>query len=228
MGSVPDDVSYEWMFPQDQGNQGQFGACVSFAIASFMETALKKHHGINISISRRALYAMAQRQFEPQWLGKDSGLFCEDGLRTAEQGYVRDEDWPYAASPDSFFDEVPATLVRSDEKLLKYVRVTGSEDPVETRFEKMHVALDKLGNLLLGQTFPTDWFAAGADRKVTANPVQGEAGGHEMIVAGSSRSRRFIVARCAWENYGDRGWIEIPWDVAAEFAPLDVYAAVAP
>lgn len=226
---VPDEVSYEYLFPDDQEDQGAFGACVSFAVAGVYEAALKKHHGITARISRRALYVMSQFAFQKQWIGSDSGLYGADALRTLETlGHVPFEAWPYDVAAPEFFNAVPSSLVQADHKLLSFRRVTGSEDPSVMRFEKIHVALAETGPLVWGQTWPSDWFTCSADRKLTATPRQGIAGGHEVKIVSSSRSRRFATLRCAWPSWGDRGYARVPWDVLAEFAPDDVSALVVP
>jgi len=202
--------------------------CVSFAAGAFIEAAVKKHHGIDLAISRRALYSMSQRAYEPQWIGQDSGLYAADALRTLElNGYVKEADWPYGAPAATFFDPVPASLVHADHRLLSFRRVTGSEDPPAVRFEKAHVAMSESGPLLFGMTWPEDWFYP-KGRVLTPKPTGGIAGGHEVLGGASSRSRRITVVRCAWKGYGQNGWVEIPWDVSPEFAPSDVYCALAP
>ncbi len=225
---VQDSVSYEYLFPHDQGDQDPWGACCSFAAASFLETALKKHHGVDLTISRRAIYAMAQKRFHHSWIGTDSGLYGSDVLGVLQlDGVVKDADWPYNVAKERFFDAVPQSLVQTDHRLLSFRRVTGSEDAPVTRFEKMHVALSENGCLLIGMTWPEAFFYP-EGRKLPAKPAGGIAGGHEIICVASSRSRRVAVVRCAWAGYGDRGFVEIPWDVSGEFAPSDVYCALAP
>lgn len=232
---VQDTISYEWMFAHDASNQGDFGSCVSWALKQFIETALKKHHGIDVSISARALYQMAQAKYEPQWLGTDSGLYAEDALRTLESpGYVLERDCPYPVPGSGmpiadFLKPVPIALVHGDHRLLNFHRVTGTEDPPAVRFEKTHAALDATGCVLMGFNWAGGWFGCGKDRKLAAQPSGGLAGGHEVIGLASSRSRRFTTIRCAWGNdWADRSFAEVPWDVNPEFAPLDVYSATAP
>jgi C1A family cysteine protease len=204
---LPDDVSYVSLFrPKSDPltNQGPYGACVLFATAAMFEALLKKHHGVDITISRRAAYWLTQYLYEHDNLGQDDGTYAADALQVLrDHGHVLNSVWPYPdpnapAEPlDQFFASVPPADVVPSWEIGSYVRVGGSESG-SGLVELLEKALYTHGPVAIGVSWANEWMEPGPDGVLAPHPTQGVAGGHEIVAAGYSRGKRAFLIGNNW------------------------------
>ncbi|GAC1607125.1 MAG: hypothetical protein NVS3B3_09340 [Aquirhabdus sp.] len=224
---LPSEYDYKYLLGPIE-DQAHVGACVLFTATTIIEAFLKKHENVHIDISERAAYALTQQYYEQSSLGQDEGTYAADVLAMfRDVGYVLLQDWPnYSTATSDYFVTVPTAIIKKDHRVTNFVRVGGNEDNQNDLLLKMKKALFKHGPLAVGMPWPDDsrWFNLKSDGMLPVPASSAVAGGHEIVYAGWNDPRQSWLVRNHWsENWGDKGYAWLPYNVQPMFMPSDVY-----
>jgi C1A family cysteine protease len=215
------NVSYEYLFGpvEDQGN---FGSCVAFATSALSEAIIYKRTHTRVEMSEAAIYSLTKHNFESTLLN-DEGLYVGDALKVLELiGYVPAAAFPYRDDAATCLAAVPQSLIKTDHELKGFERVGGNETDPATLVQAMQHALIQKGPIAIGIDFQQDWFNPDPQGYLTAKPVQGTAGGHEMVIVGYSTNKQAFRIRNSWSaNWGDNGYCWLPF--SSSVLPSDAY-----
>jgi C1A family cysteine protease len=227
--NLPPSVDYTNFAPPVQ-DQGEIGSCVSWGNAKLLELYHRKIHNVETLVSARAIYSSAKHQFQPQDL-TDDGLNVSDGLNIIKQFYVLESDYPSSDNKSNQFHEwiaiVPANIHKTDYLIKDF-------ESVPSDVQSLKQALFERGPAVIGINFANEWEDCDNTGRLQSTGLT-SAGGHCMMVVGyddnfvnlDNTKGAFKISNSWGENYGDKGYIYLPYNVNKEFFFSDIYTVSA-
>jgi hypothetical protein len=194
-------------------NQGQIGSCTANAAVGALEYHCKRRDGQSPDLSRLFVYFNARRMRGT--VMEDTGAFIREAMASVLAfGACTEESWPY--DPFRFAMEPPpdAYAEAIKHEALQYARVDGGQGAI--------LALAQGLPVVFGTVIPERCYVEAAASGVIPPPRADERnapgqGGHAMLIVGYDNRRRMFIVRNSWgEDWGDRGYCWIPYDVMDE------------
>jgi hypothetical protein len=213
-GSIPDRVDLR-PFCTPVENQGQLGSCTSNASVGALEFLYKKRDGRAVDFSRLFVYFNARRMAGRT--AEDSGCYIREAMASILAfGACRENTWPYNAGR---FTEEPIQQAYSEALqygAILFSRVNGSMGAISALAEGYPV--------VFGIALPSRCYEEAATTGVIPQPTEEERqapheSGHAMLIVGfDKRDERFIVRNSWGEEWGDRGYCTMPFNVIENFS----------
>jgi hypothetical protein len=186
------------------------GSCTANAAVGALEYHYKRRDGRSPELSRMFVYFNARRMRGQVMM--DSGAQIREAMASVMAfGVCREELWPYdpalfavEPTPDAYNDA-------SIHEAVEYARVDGGQGAISALAEGLPV--------VFGTTIPMRCYEEAATTGVVPAPRADERadpmqGGHSMLIVGYDNTERMFIVRNSWgEEWGDRGYCKIPFDV---------------
>lgn len=215
---LPEKVDLRsWVMSVEQ--QGAIGSCVANGVTSACELIAAKH-GENIQLSRMFLYN-ATKEFEGR-LGEE-GLYTRDAYKVARKyGMALEADYPYDLAMDDVAPSDEAYALADDYRVHRYEKVIHWRDKYfEGRMHDIKSALHE--GMPVGVSFLVNatLYDIKGDPKThdyrMINKDRPDIGGHFMLIVGyDDTTKRFIVLNSWGEEWGDRGYGHLPYQIIDE------------
>ena len=204
------DLSKSFTVVKDQGEKG---ACSTFALVSILEYILKKNGKSEADLSEEFVYYNVRRNLGE--IGKDAGSSLMSVLRTLSEDGVCHEKFCKYNEDD--LDTEPSKEAYEDAKKLRVVKALGV-DPKDIRSaisEGYPVAI----SLKIFDSFaPVEGFIP----MPTPTDIVGKKGNHAMVIVGYDNETRFYRVRNSWgRHFGDKGYCYIPYSYIENKAYLN-------
>jgi C1A family cysteine protease len=201
-------------FFSDIRNQGEEGACASFAAVSVFEY-FQHRYGIseNSDMSPAFAYYNARLRNGRSTLGKGSSI--ADNIEAMhDHGVCHEEKWPYSKEN---IDQKPSEEAFNDAKsqtVLEAANVQIDADPDVTLRNMKSALCDGYPVLISLKVY--DSFSA--PNGFVPHPTEEELASsaddarHALVLCGYSDEHRFFIARNSWgKQFGDKGYCYIPY-----------------
>lgn len=199
---LPPRVSYKYLC-DEVDDQGQHNTCVAHGAVGMSEDFYYKRHGLTqrVELSRRALYYLAKKTYEPGDMN-DDGLAVDEGLKVLRDiGYVLESEWPYT---DNLFEPVPENLIRKDWMLKDFVNVPLDAVSIKT-------ALYQHGPVVVGSQWPGEWDNPDENGMLATN-VSPSSDGHCWRIIAYDDARSAGLMRNSWgPNWALGGYAWVPY-----------------
>ena len=187
-------------------DQGQLGACTSFATGEAIRYARRKQGLQDFPLSHLYLYFNSRPANQK---GVDSGASLKDTVKSAaKMGDCQEEDWPYDIT--RFASRPPAKSYKDalKDRALSYMRVT--QDP-----NQMKNCLAQNFPIVIGFTVYSSFESAQvASSGIVPMPGPSEQvlGGHAVLVCGYSDIDKMFLVRNSWgTGWGMQGYFKMPY-----------------
>ena len=187
-------------------DQGEMGACSSFALVSIFEYILKKNRQPDIDLSEQFVYYCARKKEGASRV--DSGSSLYDIVQTLKaDGVCLERLFPY--NPDNLSQEPPIEAI--DDAQTRKV-VVAKNVKKDLHYIKSAVAEGYPVAISL-KVFNSFNPRKGFIRIPSENEIQyGESGNHAMVICGYNDETHFFVVRNSWgRTFGDKGYCYIPY-----------------
>ena len=205
-GALPPRVDLRpWMTPVEE--QGAIGSCTANALVAALEYLIFRERAQHIDLSRLFVY-FNQRLWDDR-VREDTGASLVSGIRVLSRvGVPREASWPYqrelfAVQPvEAVFREasehraVDWWSVPIDGEALRGCLGAGFPVAFGTRVTESFVKAPRTG--LCGMP-------AGADDR--------RHGRHALLLVGYDDAQRVFIVKNSWgDDWGDRGYVYMPYD----------------
>lgn len=191
-------------------NQGQLGSCAANAAVGAVEFFYKRRDGRSPDLSRLFVYYNARKMQGD--VTSDSGAFIRMVMASLMgYGACTEDRWAY--DPAQFAEEPPKDAY--DEALthepIQYARVDGVAGATRAIAEGLPVVFAcAIPDRLYDAAATGGAFPALTEEERTARPTSG----HAMLLVGYDNRQQAVIVRNSWgEEWGDRGYGYIPYDV---------------
>lgn len=193
-------------------DQGQLGACTSFAAGAAIRVARKKQSLPDFVTSHLFLYYNSRAKNQKS---VDSGATIRDAIKAAsKQGDCPESEWPYDIAQ---FAVKPPTQAYTDalkDRAISYLRVAQT-------ITQMKSCLASGYPIVVGfsvyESFESDQVAKTG---IVPLPSQNEQllGGHAVLVVGYRESDQKFIVRNSWsEQWGDKGYFYMDYEYLADY-----------
>jgi hypothetical protein len=196
-------------------NQGQLGSCTSNASVGALECLYKKRDGRAEDLSRLFVYFNARRM--KGRIAEDSGCQIREAMASILAfGVCRESTWPY--NIEGFANE-PWQQAYSEAQqygAIQYALVSGSKGAIS--------ALSEGCPVVFGTTIPSRCYEEAATTGIIPQPTEEERkatpeSAHAMLIVGFDQSEQRFIVRNSWgEEWGDRGYCTMPFNVIDGFS----------
>jgi hypothetical protein len=214
---IPDRVDLR-PFCTPVENQGQLGSCTANASVGALEFLYKKNNGRAVDLSRLFVYFNARRM--TGLTSEDAGCYIREAMASILAfGACRENTWPY--NPGKFA-EMPDQQAYSEALqygAIQYSRVNGSKGALS--------ALALGYPIVFGISLPSRCYEEAASTGIIPPPTEVERqaareSGHAMLIVGYDINQGRFIVRNSWgEDWGDRGYCTVPFDVIDNFSYYD-------
>ncbi len=207
--TVPDRVDLR-PFCTAVENQGMIGSCTANAAVGALEYHYKRQTGSSPELSRMFVYYNSRRMRGQVMM--DTGAEIREAMASVMAfGVCREELWPY--DPALFALEPPPAAYNDAtvHEAMQYARVDGGQGAVSALVEGLPV--------VFGTRIPMRCYEQAATTGMLPAPSAEELrdptrGGHAMLIVGYDNTERVFIVRNSWgEEWGERGYCRIPFDV---------------
>ena len=194
-----------WMTPVEE--QGSIGSCTANAVAAALEYLIFRERRVHVDLSRLFLY-FNQRLWDDR-VREDTGASLVSAIRVLTRlGICRELSWPY--QPDLFAVQPAEAVYReaTQHRALDWWSVPVNGDAMRgclaagfpiafgTRVTESFVKTSRSGECGL---------PSGADDK--------KHGRHALLCVGYDDARRVFIVKNSWgDDWGDRGYVYMPYD----------------
>jgi C1A family cysteine protease len=184
-------------------DQGNLGSCTSFASGAAFRFDLRKQGLSDFVISHLFEYYNSRKT-----KGKDDGATTRDSIKAINTyGICPETEWPYNISA---FASKPPKRCYTDAKqdrALTYQRVSQNLDQMKGCLAS---GLPFVIGISVYQSFESQDVASTG---IVPLPSQYEAilGGHALLCLGFNDSTQRFTVRNSWGNWGDSGYIYLPY-----------------
>ena len=189
-------------------NQGQVGACASFAFTSVYEYILNKNGKLTESdLSERFLYYNTRKRMGA--LDKDSGSNMYDvGKALEEEGLCSEDLCRYVNDFEEHL-EAPSAQAYADgltRRVAEIMNVTIKEQDIKSAVVEGYPVIVSLHLHESFNNIGSDGFVKRPD---ASDPV---VGWHAMVIVGFSDKDKVFIVRNSWgTDFGDKGYCYIPY-----------------
>ena len=189
-------------------NQGQVGACASFAFTSVYEYILNKNGKLTESdLSERFLYYNTRKRMGA--LDKDSGSNMYDvGKALEEEGLCSEDLCRYVNDFEEHL-EAPSAQAYADgltRRVAEIMNVTIKEQDIKSAVVEGYPVIVSLHLHESFNNIGPDGFVKRPD---DSDPV---VGWHAMVIVGFSDKDKVFIVRNSWgTDFGDKGYCYIPY-----------------
>jgi hypothetical protein len=205
-------------------NQGQIGSCTANAAVGALEYHFICRDGHSPDLSRMFVYFNSRRlQGDIQ---TDSGATIPQAMASVlAYGACQEQIWPY---DPQLFAQLPTQQAYADAKqfeAVQYARVEGQKARLSALAEGLPI--------VFGIWLPERCYKEAATTGVIPQLTEEEkraapAGGHAMLIVGYDRHEQMYIVRNSWGiNYGDRGYLRIPFNIMEENSAPDQFWVIA-
>jgi len=189
-------------------DQGQLGACTSFALGGAIQYD-EMRQGIDSPLPSFLFIYYNERKLEGT-VSTDSGASLADGIRAiSTKGVANGTCWPYDI--DRFRDKPPVECYNdaSQHKALDYRQVAQTADDIQGVLAE---GFPVVCGITVYQSFESD-----AVRTTGYVPMprhhETVLGGHALLLVGYNTTSRYFIVRNSWNvTFGDQGYLYIPFD----------------
>jgi hypothetical protein len=217
--SIPDKVDLrQYCTPVE--DQGQLGSCTANATVGALEYLYSKRDGQSPDLSRLFVYYNSRRIRGT--INQDAGAYICDAMSSVLSfGACREEIWPYNVNTFTMEPNQQAYEEAQLHEAIQYSRVDAVEGSVS--------ALAAGFPVVFGCRIPERCYQEASTTGVMPIPSDAEVmnnqqGGHCMLLVGYDKSRKMFIVRNSWgENWGDRGYVQIPFETISKCAPADCF-----
>lgn len=187
-------------------DQGEMGACSSFALVSIFEYILKKNRQPDIDLSEQYVYYNARKKEGASRV--DSGSSLYDIIQTLKaDGVCLEHLFPY--NPDNLSQEPPIEAI-DDAQTRKVVVAKNVKKDLHHIKSAVAEGYPVAISLKIFNSFnPRKGFI----RIPSENEIQhDQSGNHAMVICGYNDEAHFFVVRNSWgRKFGDKGYCYIPY-----------------
>lgn len=187
-------------------DQGEMGACSSFALVSIFEYILKKNRQPDIDLSEQFVYYNARKKDGASSV--DSGSSLYDIIQTLKaDGVCLEHLFPY--NPDNMSQEPPIEAI-DDAQMRKVVVAKNVKKDLHYIKSAVAEGYPVAISLKIFNSFnPRKGFI----RIPSENEMQlDQSGNHAMVICGYNDEAHFFVVRNSWgRKFGDKGYCYIPY-----------------
>lgn len=187
-------------------DQGEMGACSSFALVSIFEYILKKNRQPDIDLSEHFVYYNARKKGGAS--RADSGSSLSDIIRTLKaDGVCLERLFPYDS--DDLSKEPPVEAI-DDARMRKVVVAKNVKKDLHHIKSAVAEGYPVAVSLKIYNSFQP---RRGFVRIPSENEIQHEqSGNHAMVICGYNDETHFFVVRNSWgREFGDKGYCYIPY-----------------
>ncbi len=207
--AVPDRVDLR-QYCTAVENQGQIGSCTANAAVGALEYCYKRRDGRSPELSRMFVYYNARRMRGQIMM--DTGAQIREAMASVMAfGACREELWPYNPALFAMEPTPEAYNDATGHEAVQYARVEGGRGAISALAEGLPV--------VFGTMIPQRCYLEAATTGVIPVPTAQERsdpmqGGHSMLLVGYDMPAKMFLVRNSWgEEWGDRGYCQIPFDV---------------
>lgn len=202
-------------------DQGDLGSCNACAVVSALEFLMIKAGQPKKDLSALYVYYYGRRL--SGWEQEDSGLLCHHATAAVmAYGACEDKLWPYRI--ERFKEEPPVSARENATRFdaVQYARLSTGDEAKQSLAAGVPV--------LFGLDIPKPYYYAldGQARMPAVGTFdQHPFTGHTMLVVGYDDTDRTWLAQNSWgEDYGERGFLRIPYDLASKYVWNDELWAI--
>ena len=188
-------------------NQGTLGSCTANATAGAYEYLINRNQGIdNYDVSRLFLYYNT-RVLEDT-VDEDGGGFLYDVLKAlATKGICSEQSWPYNIKkfakkpPKECYEEAKNNCIE------KY-------ESVDNELDTWKSVLAQGYPIIFSMHLCSSFMNPRRGRVPMPKRGEEEVGGHAMLCVGYSDPDQVFIVRNSWgQEYGDRGYCYVPYEL---------------
>jgi hypothetical protein len=213
--SIPDKVDLR-NYCTTVEDQGQLGSCTANATVGALEYLYNRRDGQSPELSRLFVYYNSRRIRGTT--NQDSGAYICDAMSSVLSfGACGEDIWPYNINSFSMEPSQQAYEEAQKHEAIQYSRVEAVEGSV--------AALAAGFPVVFGTRIPERCYQEAATTGVMPIPTDAEVtgnqeGGHCMLLIGYDRPRKMFIVRHSWGlNWGDRGYVQIPFETISKCSP---------
>jgi C1A family cysteine protease len=215
-GSIPDKVDLR-QYCTAVEDQGQLGSCTANATVGAMEFLYRKRDGQSLDLSRLFTYYNSRRMRGTT--NQDTGAYISDATASILAfGVCREDVWPYDISTFANEPSQQAYQEAMIHEAIQYARVDGAEGAVG--------ALASGFPVVFGTRIPERCYQEAASNggvfpmATDAEIMNNQGGGHCMLIVGYDKPKQVFIVRNSWgQDWGDRGYCYIPFQLMAKCSP---------
>jgi papain like protease len=193
-------------------DQGQIGSCTSNAAVGALEYLFCRRDHRAINLSRLFVYFNARRLKGDGEIAKDAGASIRQAMASlAAFGTCREELWPYDPSLFAMQPPLDAYADAQRHEAVEYARVDGLDAAMRALAQGLPVVFASI--------IPKRCYEAARETGVMPAMTDEERAtnrreGHAMLLVGYDKPARMFLVRNSWgEDWGDRGYCRIPFDI---------------
>jgi C1A family cysteine protease len=195
-------------------DQGRLGSCNACSITGALEYLLRKE-GDQTELSILYTYYNSRR-ISGETDNDFGSIPAHAAAAIMAFGACRDDLWPYDIN--RFTQEPPRQCYENAQffEAVSYARLES--------YEEVKVSLTNGVPVIIGTDIPKGYYDAAAQTGVV--PKWGEINdntpcGHSMLFVGYDEADKVWIVRNSWgADYGDKGYIKIPYEVVEQCTPL--------
>jgi len=202
-------------------NQQTLPSCNACAVISALEFLIIKGGKPHVDLSVLYVYWFARKLAGNE--RNKIGLLCHHATAAVmAYGVCEDRDWPYKV--DKWDHEPPERAQHESQRFdaVQYARLASSDEA--------KISLSEGVPVLFGLDMPGAYYdAAGATGRLPDVGAYDHLpmDGHTMLVVGYDDTERTWLAQNSWgENWGERGYCRIPYDLASKYTWNDELWAI--
>ncbi|RPJ81626.1 MAG: hypothetical protein EHM13_10135, partial [Acidobacteria bacterium] len=190
-------------------NQGQIGSCTANAAVGALEYHYKRRDGRSPELSRMFVYYNARRMRGQVMF--DTGAHIREAMASLMAfGACCEDLWPYNPMLFALEPTIDAYNDATIHEAIQYARVGGGQGAIQALAQGLPV--------VFGTVIPQRCYEEAARTGVLPVPTAQERaaaeGGHAMLIVGYDNPRRMFIVRNSWgEDWGERGYCQIPYGV---------------
>lgn len=192
-------------------NQGELGACSSFALVGIYEYILKKNKALDTDLSEAFVYHYAHLRENDH---KDDGTSLYTNLQAlSTEGVCQEKFYPYSDKPSH---EEPTDEAKQDaltRLVKKALNVQKDIDHIKSALSQGYpVAV----SIKVYDSFEPQY---GFIPRPREDEIASEkCGNHAMVLCGYSDEEKFFIARNSWgTSFGEKGYCYLPYSYVEDF-----------
>jgi hypothetical protein len=223
--SLPQTVSLKQYAP-NPGNQNPYGTCAAWASAYAARTILE-----SISLNRRDRQQSTANVFSPNFVYKSMFVFNNqpddpNGERGASVAwaltFMRDRGPVKMLDQEkqTDFRNIPLSLFANSRAypIAEYATLFRSNQGSATKIQMVKKSLAESKPVIIGMKCPDSFVRARGDTWRPTESPAGDYGGHALCVVGYDDAKAAFEVQNSWgANWGNAGFIWIPYDVFSAF-----------
>ncbi len=194
-----------WMTPVEE--QGSLGSCTSNAVVGALEYLVRRETGRSVDLSRLFVY-FNQRIWDDR-VREDSGASISSAIRVLHRvGVPTETTWPYDKNLFAVQPPEPVYREAADYRATDWWTVPIDRDALRTCLAA--------GFPVVFGTRVTDSFVDTPRSGMCGMPrgsLDSRHGRHALLLVGYDDRRRLFIVRNSWgDDWGDRGYVYMPYD----------------